>query len=149
MWFYGTCGRKKDETISPCWTLEVRLHHNCCPHFGESTGINTHTHTQADLHSQPDPAISSLSTGSDRLTVLTTCTRSSSVRNGYSPLEPWTTRPATQHTVFLLFLLQKASSQFLRNSSVIVTFTEKVDLYRLDVTFIVPVLHWTEPVDWF
>lgn len=59
---------------------------------------NTRTHVNsAALHSQPDPAISSFSGCRERLTTRTTSTRSSSVRYGYSPLEPWTTRPATQN----------------------------------------------------
>lgn len=49
-------------------------------------------------HSQPDPAISSRPGGRDRRTVLTSSTRSASVRYGYSPLEPCTTRPAAPKT---------------------------------------------------
>lgn len=45
------------------------------------------------LHSQPDPAITSFDEGRASLTLLTTSTRSSAVRYGYSPLDPCTTRP--------------------------------------------------------
>lgn len=57
-------------------------------------------HTVQYLHSQPDPAISSFPFGNDCRTILTTSTLSPSVKYGYSPLEPWTTRPEKPKNYF-------------------------------------------------
>ena len=47
-------------------------------------------------HSQPEPAIRSLSLGMAWRARLTTSRRSLLVRNGNSPVEPWITKPTTE-----------------------------------------------------
>lgn len=62
---------------------------------------NPRSHGTVSSHSQPEPAIRSLSLGMAWRTRLTTSRRSRLVRNGNSPVEPWTTKPATQPHQFI------------------------------------------------